>query len=577
MPRNSSNSSVSSISSYKSTNSFKSASSTLSTMTDKARSLKVSVKAMKRIKGHLSKKFTKGQKFASNMVISSSKRRSRDMSVIEEDSVIDEGSVDTMDFNMDLPMTLELECSGVEVSGISSTPYYCNNSTISEDGEDIIYTERIRDESSNEEEILDLTPRMNNTVIGTGASSLGIENNDLIEDEMVIECTVMPPPSSASLNRIQYRRSFCFDDDTISLTSFQTVRTLERLIHNPNAGLIFLLLLQIKTKKFEIIQIPLPSSTTIPWTIGDILHHIAIRATDPILAKQRYHGLCRPSNGIRMDPSASAIDEDGECRILCGEVLVPIPEKHCGAECMLASQYVLNLQAVDDLFQRMNPLTPTKISCGDSIGTNEVFRPQSRSDKLENECFSPVGIELEYSQDHSTEGSSDTAVKLSDAFDTMKDDEALSYADNMTKVDDINKNVVEVVLPEEKMPSLGDLLEFPSRTLRIYEQHLIRLVQKQISMNSQQDSRFCARVIVKGSKCVIIFLIVRRIIVGTRSTNSGVPTSMTRAKSSDQLGVFSLVEFIMFLSFLIWYQKRGGRIQKEVLRSSGPRKIELWA
>ena len=84
-----SNASLSSASSYKSIGS----NSTNSTTSNGSEKIILPGHNMKRIKGNLSKKLKKGQKLASSMILSPSKRRSRrDMSAIEENS--EYGNVD---------------------------------------------------------------------------------------------------------------------------------------------------------------------------------------------------------------------------------------------------------------------------------------------------------------------------------------------------------------------------------------------------------------------------------------------------------------------------------------------------
>lgn len=531
----SSNSSVSSISSYKSNTSshISSQKSTMSTLSEKTISLKSSVKAMKRIKGHLSKKIKKG---FSSSATPNERMRGCDTSLIEEEDI-----------------TLDFDTSSIIGKARSSSH---GSSTIHEDHNEDNITYMIEEgnlfgfEVANVKEVSDLTPRARDNIIEPG-SLLSKEKKDSME-KTTIEFPIIFPPSKNS-----------FEDDTASLASFQTVETVERLIHNPTTGLIFLLLLQLKTKKFEIIQFPLPANNCISLTIGDILKDIPLTATDSILAQQQYRGICRPSDGIEMvNLSTSAAAEDGECRIFPGEVLVPIPAHHCGYECMCASQHILNLPGIEELFQRLNSLKP--LSSIDVIHTKD-FR--IRSEKLENNT--PPGCKLKHVEDYAVP--SDAEVK---SLDTSEKSKAFTFEKKLIDAEDNNEYVVEVFKPDKSFPNMDDLMDYPIRTLRIYEKNLMSFAQKQIFKNSPQYARLYAHVIVKLPKILFIFFFVRKIIVGTLSITV-MSANMKTAASSDPLGIAGLVEFVVFLSLLMWYQKR--RIQRKLLRSSEPRKINLFS
>ena len=339
------------------------------------------------------------------------------------------------------------------------------------------------------------------------------------------------------------RSRFTYDEDSSdneSLASFETVQTVERLIHNQTSGFIFLILLQMETKKFEIIQVPIFFNTTTtsnPLTIADILHHIAVKATDPVLAHQRYRGICRPSNGIEMiNLSASVIDEDGECRIVPGEVLVPIPENKRGHDCMIASKCVLNLPAFGDLFQNYNLLEPKKTS--------------SRRDE---DMISYDIIDMDV---------------FNNNYSTI--DYGVTSYPNEIEIDGLNENKVKVVVPT-KSPRLQNLIERPLRALRKYEEQIIYRIQKNLPLSNHQDSRVAARAIVKASKFIITFISTRTITLAGIRCIIDIPTT---DDATERPFIVRFVEFILFLSFLIWFQKRSYvRTQKKVLRSSHPRKL----
>merc|ERR1711862_780215 len=170
--------------------------------------------------------------------------------------------------------------------------------------------------------------------------------------------------------------------------------------------------------------------------------------------------------------------------------------------------------------------------------------------------YSPVGIELSYIEDQPADDFSGLELISLEVAD-IQSSEALSYERKATDLEDLNKYLVEVVMPDEKLPNVEDLIENPMRTLQIYEQYVMRHVQKNIPSNILQDTHYY--VIVKGSKFVCIFLSVRRIMRGIGSTNSEF-ASIIEAP----LGIVGLLEFVAFLCLLVWCQSRNnfGRVSK---------------
>jgi len=124
-------------------------------------------------------------------------------------------------------------------------------------------------------------------------------------------------------------------------------------------------------------------------------------------------------------------------------------------------------------------------------------------------------------------------------------------------------------IPEKKFISVEHLMIFTVTTLHKYEEQVTNLVRNQISIKNRKDAKTCARILVKGSKMIIIFFAVRRILIGI--------ILVTFCKSNvfiiPPTEPFGFVEFIIFLLVLIWYQKRSYQTGKS---SSEPRKIELW-
>mmetsp|Transcript_7811 Transcript_7811/g.11943 ORF Transcript_7811/g.11943 Transcript_7811/m.11943 type:complete len:753 (+) Transcript_7811:106-2364(+) len=126
---------------------------------------------------------------------------------------------------------------------------------------------------------------------------------------------------------------------------------------------IFLLLLAPKSKIFEIIQIFYAPQQS---TVGDILNLIPSNATEPALASQSYTGICRPKDGIHIEPdfmaSAAGGSGAGCARIMKGEILIAIPEGFSSRSCSQLSKPILANRKVGKLMDRSDPLSKIKKS-----------------------------------------------------------------------------------------------------------------------------------------------------------------------------------------------------------------------
>mmetsp|Transcript_413 Transcript_413/g.699 ORF Transcript_413/g.699 Transcript_413/m.699 type:complete len:913 (-) Transcript_413:118-2856(-) len=124
---------------------------------------------------------------------------------------------------------------------------------------------------------------------------------------------------------------------------------------------IYILVIQPTAKLYELIRLNYNPATT---TIGDLLHLVHDRVTEDSLKEQKHIGLCRPRGSSSSSRSltnpkmtASVMARDGTCaRILCGEVLVAIPEGYSGKEVQILSQHILKFPKMKRLLQRTDPL-----------------------------------------------------------------------------------------------------------------------------------------------------------------------------------------------------------------------------
>lgn len=138
---------------------------------------------------------------------------------------------------------------------------------------------------------------------------------------------------------------------------------------------IFILAIQPTAKKFELIRVNYCNATA---TIGDLLEQIPENVTEEDLKRQNYTGLCRPhgrSTASRSltntEMTASLMVRDGtDARILCGEVLVAIPQGYTGKEIQILSQHILRIPKMKRLLQKSDPLSPSQLKASSSESTS---------------------------------------------------------------------------------------------------------------------------------------------------------------------------------------------------------------
>ena len=241
---------------------------------------------------------------------------------------------------------------------------------------------------------------------------------------------------------------------------------------------------------------------------------------------------------------ALAMDKDGKCRIIPREVLVATPQNYNGNKCMRASQRLFwNIPTVYSLFQELNPLSLHRVSHDDSIDINNMDKP-CKSQKIDD-IISLDGIKLKYSEDYSTELSHNMEVK---SIDTCNKRGGKALACTKRKVQD---NSVDVT-PQKKFINLQHLMTCTVRTFQKCEQSLTNLMQKQMFLENPKDTKTHARILIKGSRVIVIFFIELRMLVHALLATS-CNVSIVASEPFDFIG---FVEFTMFLSVLIWDQKQ---------------------
>jgi len=124
---------------------------------------------------------------------------------------------------------------------------------------------------------------------------------------------------------------------------------------------IFVLVMQPSSRSFEIISMEYNSLNS---TIADLLNLIPTNCSEQSLGCHTYTGFCRPrksnlASEVLTDFSmkASGSNRDGTCaRILCGEILVAIPEGLTCKECQKISKRILKSPQIVKLLSKAEPL-----------------------------------------------------------------------------------------------------------------------------------------------------------------------------------------------------------------------------
>jgi len=128
-----------------------------------------------------------------------------------------------------------------------------------------------------------------------------------------------------------------------------------------NSYKIFLLLLQPKSKIFELIQLLYNPNDT---TVGRILDMIPDNATEAALGSQKYIGLCRPKTQEELldhELLASEVRPGvPSAKISLGEILVAIPDGFTGAQVATLSKQILANPKIVKLLKRADPLAPKR-------------------------------------------------------------------------------------------------------------------------------------------------------------------------------------------------------------------------
>lgn len=203
----------------------------------------------------------------------------------------------------------------------------------------------------------------------------------------------------------------------VSDTQLLNSRSSSSRRQDPNAYKIFLLLLQPKSKIFELIQLIYSPNDT---TLGDILKMIPANATEQTLGTQEYLGLCRPKGEeelldkhlLASQPTlAGASGDTNSANITLGEILVAIPQGYTGPDVAALSKQILDNPKIVKLLKRSDPLAPKKRrssrSHRHSSGTSSSRRGSARRqveilNKLDEEEETNQEQKMKQAMEHAT-------------------------------------------------------------------------------------------------------------------------------------------------------------------------------
>ena len=101
--------------------------------------------------------------------------------------------------------------------------------------------------------------------------------------------------------------------------------------HKRKKSEIFILLLDFKRRKFELIQVKVMIQTS---TIEFLLQSIPANTLSTYLGAQNYKGFCRPMHGIELIDNLSTLSSLTDIKIISRELWIAIPEGYTGEDCM---------------------------------------------------------------------------------------------------------------------------------------------------------------------------------------------------------------------------------------------------
>ena len=235
---------------------------------------------------------------------------------------------------------------------------------------------------------------------------------------------------------------------------------------DPNAYKIFLLLLQPKSKIFELIQLIYSPNDT---TLGDILKMIPANASEVALGTQEYLGLCRPKgkeelldkNLLASKPKSAGTSagDTKSANITMGEILVAIPQGYTGPDVAALSKQILDNPKIVKLLKRSDPLALKKRrssrSHRHSSNTSSSRKGSSRRqleilNKLDEEEEGNQEQKMKQAMEHATaeaaeanaaiRGGSMIKIKRSDSMQSASGSASIKSIGNMSMQESLDES-----------------------------------------------------------------------------------------------------------------------------------------
>lgn len=151
------------------------------------------------------------------------------------------------------------------------------------------------------------------------------------------------PQAEEEVSKIRHRGFGTFERvfHRETIQTFHITRSQTSSLAANEMSTVFFLVLGPKKRQFEMVEISFCTSVT---KVGDLLDMIPGSCKNEPLRKQTYRGLCRPTNGIEIINRSLKVvgpNTGKSCKIMTGEVLVAIPNRLSGRECMKLAQNIL--------------------------------------------------------------------------------------------------------------------------------------------------------------------------------------------------------------------------------------------
>lgn len=152
-----------------------------------------------------------------------------------------------------------------------------------------------------------------------------------------------------------------YSRDSMPVTPCSSTGSLTSLNSISSCVEIFLLLIEPKSKVFELIELSYPRRTT---TIAKILKMIPKNVSDPVLSEQKYVGLCRPKKNsepiteLKALASNSVTSSGPTANICQGDIFIAIPANTSSRQMVHLAKPIVANPHIQNLMSNPNHQTP---------------------------------------------------------------------------------------------------------------------------------------------------------------------------------------------------------------------------